>query len=61
MAGGVPAFDPIAAAELTGRKSALFAPVTNVSSVRTVDGHFDDYMHWLATTWKQQDEATGGP
>src|SRR5258707_15842056 len=32
-------------------------PVINVSSVRTVDGHFDDYMHWLATTWKQQEEA----
>jgi hypothetical protein len=32
-------------------------PVVNVSSVRTVDGHFDDYMHWLATTWKQQEEA----
>ena len=32
-------------------------PVVNVASVRTVDGHFDDYMHWLATTWKQQEEA----
>ena len=32
-------------------------PVVNVSAVRTVDGHFDDYMHWLATTWKQQEEA----
>lgn len=32
-------------------------PVINVASVRTVDGHFDDYMHWLATTWKQQEEA----
>ena len=29
----------------------------NVASIRTVDGHFDDYMHWLATTWKQQEEA----
>jgi hypothetical protein len=32
-------------------------PVVNVSSIRTVDGHFDDYMHWLATTWKKQQEA----
>jgi hypothetical protein len=31
--------------------------VVNVSSIRTVDGHFDDYMHWLATTWKKQEEA----
>jgi hypothetical protein len=32
-------------------------PVINVSAIRTVDGHFDDYMHWLATAWKQQQEA----
>ncbi len=32
-------------------------PVVNVASIRTVDGHFDDYMQWLATTWKQQEEA----
>ena len=32
-------------------------PVVNVSAIRTVDGHFDDYMHYLATTWKQQEEA----
>jgi hypothetical protein len=32
-------------------------PVLNVAAIRTVDGHFDDYMHWLATTWKQQEEA----
>ena len=32
-------------------------PVINVSSIRTVDGHFDDYMHWLATTYKKQEEA----
>jgi hypothetical protein len=32
-------------------------PVVNVSSIRTVDGHFDDYMHWLSTTFKQQQEA----
>jgi len=32
-------------------------PVINVTSIRTVDGHFDDYMHWLATTYKKQQEA----
>jgi hypothetical protein len=32
-------------------------PVVNVFAVRTVDGHFDDYMHWLSTTWKKQEEA----
>jgi NAD(P)H-nitrite reductase large subunit len=32
-------------------------PVTNVISIRTVDGHFDDYMHWLATGFKKQQEA----
>jgi hypothetical protein len=32
-------------------------PVQNVSFIRTVDGHFDDYMHWLATTYKKQQDA----
>jgi hypothetical protein len=32
-------------------------PVVNVSSIRTVDGKFDDYMKWLSTTWKAQNEA----
>jgi hypothetical protein len=32
-------------------------PVINVASIRTLDGHFDDYMHWLATTYKKQQEA----
>ena len=31
--------------------------VVNVARIRTVDGKFDDYMKWLATTWKQQQEA----
>jgi len=33
-------------------------PVINVASIRTVDGHFDEYMHWLATTYKKQQEAS---
>ena len=32
-------------------------PVINVASIRTVDGHFKDYMHWLATAYKKQQEA----
>jgi len=32
-------------------------PVINVASVRTAYGHFDDYMHYLATTYKKQQEA----
>ncbi len=32
-------------------------PVLTVAAIRTVDGHFDDYMHWLATTWKKQQET----
>jgi hypothetical protein len=32
-------------------------PVVNVSRIRTVDGKFDEYMKWLDTTWKKQEEA----
>jgi hypothetical protein len=32
-------------------------PVINVAAIRTLDGHFDDYMQWLATVWKKQQEA----
>ena len=31
--------------------------VVDVSSIQTKDGHFNDYMHWLATDWKRQEEA----
>jgi hypothetical protein len=31
--------------------------VVNVASIRTVDGKFDEYMKWLSTTWKQEQEA----
>ncbi len=50
---------------LTGLATTAYAdgrdysdgPVINVASIRTVDGHFDDYMHWLATGYKKQQEA----
>jgi hypothetical protein len=32
-------------------------PVVNVASIRTVEGHFDDYLKWVATTWKAEQEA----
>jgi hypothetical protein len=31
--------------------------VWNFTEVKTMDGHFDDYMQWLATRWKAQEEA----
>jgi hypothetical protein len=31
--------------------------VMNVARIRTVDGHFDDYLKWVDTTWKQEQEA----
>src|ERR1041385_2659950 len=31
--------------------------VVDVTSIQTKDGHFNDYMHWLATDWKSQEEA----
>jgi hypothetical protein len=48
------AFAPMAYAD--GR-DYTDGPVQNVAFIRTVDGHFDDYMHWLATTYKKQQEA----
>jgi len=33
-------------------------PVINTAYIRTVDGHFDDYMAWLATSWKKEQEAS---
>ena len=32
-------------------------PVVNVAAIRTEYGRFDDYMKFLATSWKQQQEA----
>jgi hypothetical protein len=33
-------------------------PVVNVQMIRTVDGKTDDYIHWLDTTWKAEQEAS---
>ena len=32
-------------------------PVVVRTAIRTVDGHFDDYVHWLDTVWVKQEEA----
>ena len=32
--------------------------VVTVSAIRTEYGHFDDYLKFLATTWKQEQEAS---
>lgn len=31
--------------------------VWDFGQIKTVDGHFDDYMKWLAGPWKEQQEA----
>ena len=31
--------------------------VVNVAQIRTVDGKFDEYMKWLDTVWKPEEEA----
>jgi hypothetical protein len=54
-----------ACAALTGMSASAIADdhayteggVVNVARIRTADGHFDDYMKWLDTTWKQEEEA----
>ena len=32
-------------------------PVVNVARIRTADGHFEDYMKFVSTTWKQEQEV----
>jgi hypothetical protein len=32
-------------------------PVIQVTSIRTVDGKFDEYVKWLDTVWKAENEA----
>src|SRR5262249_18138544 len=32
--------------------------VVNVAMIRTVDGKTDDYLRWLDTTWKAEQEAS---
>lgn len=32
-------------------------PVWDFAQIKTKDGHFDEYMKWLDTAWKQQEET----
>jgi hypothetical protein len=32
-------------------------PVVTVSSIRTLEGRFDDYMKWIDTVWKAEQAA----
>ena len=32
-------------------------PVWDMAQIQTKDGHFDDYMKWVSTDWKAQEEA----
>jgi len=46
----LPAADPDAPSYENGT-------VWQFTEVKTVDGHFDDYMGWLGSQWKAQEEA----
>jgi hypothetical protein len=58
-------FSIAAAAVLIGMSVAAIAddhsytegPVVNVAKIRTVDGRTNEYLDWLATKWKAQEEA----
>ena len=56
-AGALLALTALPGTALADGKDFNDGPVINVTEIRTVDGHFDDYMHWLATTFKQESEA----
>ncbi|HXW74790.1 MAG TPA: hypothetical protein VEK10_08260 [Steroidobacteraceae bacterium] len=51
------ALAPLSSAAYADGRYWSDGPVVNVASIRTVDGHFDDYMKWLSTTFKQTQEA----
>ena len=55
--GAVLSFGSLATLAYADGRDFNDGPVQNVTFIRTVDGHFDDYMHWLATTYKKQQEA----
>jgi len=45
------------AAALAEERMYSEGPVVNIARIRTANGHFDDYMKYLDTTWKQSQEA----
>ena len=56
-AGALLTFTTLTTTVLADGRDYNDGPVINVASIRTVDGHFDDYMHWLATTYKKLQDA----
>jgi hypothetical protein len=45
------------AAALADDHAYTDGPVVNVAAIRTENGKFDDYMKYLDTTWKAEQEA----
>ena len=54
---GLVAFFTLAGAAGAADRPYTEGAVLDVSSIRTQDGRFDDYMAWLAGPWKQFMEA----
>ena len=50
------AIAPALAADNSG-PSFETGPVWDFAQVQTKDGHFDEYMNWLSTSWRAQEEA----
>jgi hypothetical protein len=46
-----------ATAALADDHSYAEGTVSQVSAIRTIDGHFDDYMAWIDSVWKKEQEA----
>src|SRR5207237_7292797 len=57
-AGALLSLTSVATTALADGRDYNDGPVINVAAIRTVDGHFDDYMHWLATGFKKQSVAS---
>jgi crotonobetainyl-CoA:carnitine CoA-transferase CaiB-like acyl-CoA transferase len=47
----------MASAALADDHAYTEGTVSQVSAIRTVDGHFDEYMTWIDTVWKKEQEA----
>jgi hypothetical protein len=49
----------LAATALAADETPSFekGPVWDFGQIQTKDGHFDEYMKWVSTAWKAQEEA----
>lgn len=57
FAGAAMLVAPFAASAQDESRAYDNGPVWEVSYVQTKPGHFDDYMHFLATVWRAEQEA----